>query len=192
MLYFTHHHTKKSYDASAKSARAFTLIELMVSIAIFGIIVTVGIGSVVSVTQAHRNALAQQASIDTVSFVFESMARQIRTGDNYACLSSVGNEWCEGISFNDQERERESIEYRYQDNNIIIEREDNTSFSLVSDADDVRVSGARFRLACTGISDDCQPRVSIHAEIDIRGGEDTMYVQTTVTQRALGAADTNE
>lgn len=63
----------------------FTLIEVMVAISVFSIVVTIGIGSLITTNKAYQQSQVQRAVIDNTSFVLESMAREIRTGGQYTC-----------------------------------------------------------------------------------------------------------
>ena len=57
---------------------AFTLIEIMVAVAIFAILLTAFTGFFLSAVQAQRKTLASQELIDNVSYNLEYMSRAIR------------------------------------------------------------------------------------------------------------------
>lgn len=63
----------------------FTLIEVMVSVSIFAIILTVGIGSLLTINNAYRKSQSERVVVDSLHFVLESMAREIRVGRNFVC-----------------------------------------------------------------------------------------------------------
>lgn len=63
----------------------FTLIEVMVAVSVFAIILTVGIGSLLTINNAYRKSQTERVVIDSLSFAVESMARELRTGYNYTC-----------------------------------------------------------------------------------------------------------
>ena len=65
--------------------QGFTLIEMMVSVALFAIVVTIGTGSLLSIINGNKKAEALSSVISNVNFALESMVRDIRTGTNYEC-----------------------------------------------------------------------------------------------------------
>ncbi len=90
--------------------RGFTLIELIVSIGIFMMFLAVGLGALLSLIDANKQARAVSTVVNNVSFALESMAREIRLGTTYYCGYSVMEETQDcattpfpGISFTSQE-----------------------------------------------------------------------------------------
>ncbi len=76
--------------------KGFTLIEIIVSLAIFSVVAVIAIGALVRVTSANRQAQAIQSGVNNVSFVLDAMSREMRVGTNYKCYSahtdfSMGN-----------------------------------------------------------------------------------------------------
>ena len=63
--------------------RGFTLVEMMVSVAIFSIIMTVGIGALVSIVDKYNVSQQEKKAADSLNFVLESLTREIRLGRNY-------------------------------------------------------------------------------------------------------------
>lgn len=60
--------------------KGFTLIELMVSVAIFSIVLLFALGSIISIVDANRKARTLTSVMNDVNFVFENMTRSIKTG----------------------------------------------------------------------------------------------------------------
>jgi len=71
-------------------SRGFTLIEIIVSLGIFSIVAVIAIGSLVRVTSANRQAQAAQAGVNNVSFIMDTMSRELRTGTGYTCNTGGG------------------------------------------------------------------------------------------------------
>jgi prepilin-type N-terminal cleavage/methylation domain-containing protein len=194
----------------------FTLIEVMVSVAIFSIIVTIGIGSLLSINTAHKKALANKTALDSVNFVMESIAKSIRTGDYYTCtpttddydaaaglfIANPSSDWGCGnptnpvssdlIQFNDSER-GERVSYRF--NNTIdpegtIERKIDTTGSWQKiTGEDISVESFKIVVVGNALDDGLQPRATIRVVFRVRvgGQEETIAMQTTVSQRSLDA-----
>jgi len=66
-------------------SRGFTLIEIIVSLAIFSVVAVIAIGALVRVTSANRQAQSIQSGVNNVSFIMDSMSRELRTATNISC-----------------------------------------------------------------------------------------------------------
>ncbi|MCD8494598.1 MAG: type II secretion system GspH family protein [Candidatus Pacebacteria bacterium] len=75
-------HTHRHHTESG-----FTLIEVMVSVSIFAIIVSVGIGALFNMNTSYTYSKAQQRLMDHINFAMETMSRELRTGFDYVCGS---------------------------------------------------------------------------------------------------------
>ena len=73
---------------SPKKISGFTLVEMIVALAIFSVVAVVAVGALVKVVNANRKAQIVQSSVSNIGFVLESMVREIRTGTNYDCEDS--------------------------------------------------------------------------------------------------------
>ena len=65
--------------------RGFTLIEMLVSVAIFSIVMVMALGALLSLSEANRRAELLSAATSNVNSSLESMSRSIRTGSVYHC-----------------------------------------------------------------------------------------------------------
>lgn len=68
--------------------KGFTLIEVLVSVAIFSVVMVVALGALLSMSVSNRKAETIKSVINNLNFSLDSMARAIRTGSNYHCGSS--------------------------------------------------------------------------------------------------------
>ena len=68
----------------------FTIIETMVSISIFLIIMTIGMGAFLNANVLHQKSQDTRSIMDSLSFVMEDMSRNLRTGSNYHCDIGMG------------------------------------------------------------------------------------------------------
>ncbi len=89
-----HHNSQRRHTG-------FTLIEVMVSVSIFAIILTVGIGSLLTINNAYRKSQSERAVIDNLNFALESMSREIRIGTQYVCSPNCSD--AKAIRFKDSE-----------------------------------------------------------------------------------------
>ncbi|MFM2424173.1 MAG: hypothetical protein RLZZ70_564, partial [Candidatus Parcubacteria bacterium] len=65
----------------------FTLIEMLVSLALFTIIATTTVGTLLVVIGGNSQSVAEQSAMSNLSFALDSMTREIRTGTEYYCGS---------------------------------------------------------------------------------------------------------
>ena len=72
--------------------RGFTLIELMVSVAIFTVVMVVALGALLSMAESDRKAQTLKTITNNLHFAVDSMSRAVRTGDSYHCGSFSGGD----------------------------------------------------------------------------------------------------
>jgi len=65
----------------------FTLIEMIVSVAIFSVVATITVGALLILIGTNQQLQAEQTVMTNLSFALDSMTREIRTGTNYYCTS---------------------------------------------------------------------------------------------------------
>jgi hypothetical protein len=94
----------------------------MIAISIFLIIVTLGMGALLNVSSLHNKSKDMLSIMDSLSFTMDDMSRNLRTGNDYYCLSSssdkaagsipdntptsgstLSGQNCMGIAFNNSE-----------------------------------------------------------------------------------------
>lgn len=71
---------KKQFQQSG-----FTLIEMIVSVAIFSIVATITVGALLILISTNQQLQTEQNIMTNLSFALDSMTREIRTGTNYHC-----------------------------------------------------------------------------------------------------------
>lgn len=71
--------------------QGFTLVEMIVSLAIFSIVVTVSVGALLVLVGTNQQLQGEQSVMTNLSFALDSMTREIRTGSGYYCISDTSN-----------------------------------------------------------------------------------------------------
>lgn len=71
--------------------KGFTLVEMIVSLAIFAIVAVVAVGALLKVTDANKKSQTLKTAINNLNFALESMSREMRVGANYAAGSAIGD-----------------------------------------------------------------------------------------------------
>jgi len=68
-------------------SKGFTLVEMLVAVAIFSVVMVIALGALLALSEADRKAQTLSSTINNLSFGLESMSRTIRTGIEYHCGS---------------------------------------------------------------------------------------------------------
>lgn len=68
----------------------FTLIEILVSVAIFSTVMVISLGALLAMSESDRKAQTLKSVINNLNFSLDAMGRSIRTGINYHCDVSTG------------------------------------------------------------------------------------------------------
>lgn len=186
--------------AKMNTKTGFTLIEMLVSLGLFAVVVTIGMGTLITLTDANAKSQSVQIAADNLAFALDAISRQMRTGYDYYCGSGVavsdgtafpsGSSNCtsgSAVAFTDS---RTGWRYGYQLNGTSLMRKIDkatpgtwqsvTASGVIVHEFDLEVTG-------TGLSDD-QPTATIYMEIEVGNQLDLgsyMALQTSVTQRQL-------
>jgi len=186
-------YTKKRSTRTVTRHRGFTLIEIMVSISIFVIIVTIGMGSLLSVMDAYRNIREKEVNIDNLNFVLENMSRTIRAGRSYSCATSSAVDCGLGgaaFYFNDQDGKRVIYSRKVTSSGGVMQRSIDGVTEDLTTTDAIDIKELQFFLTGSepgGSSDYDQPFVSIMIEGEtlVKDKKRTVILQTSITQRFL-------
>lgn len=189
----------------------FTLIEVMVAVSIFAIVMTVGVGALMSLNSAYKKSQTQRAAFDSLNFIVDTLGRDIRTGSRYV-QSPTPSDFDGSIpfppttgsnvfSFRNQDgcdityrRAVVSggvgiIERRIESNPILDCMLDSGGFETLTSEDIIDVTALRFFLrgSSNAVNDDQQPMVSfvIDAQTQLGAESTEITLQTSITQRLL-------
>jgi len=83
----TFHFTRSTLRSRDQRA-GFTLIEIIVSLAIFAVVAVVAAGALVRIIAANRQAQTLQSAVNNISFALESISRELRVATVYHCDTS--------------------------------------------------------------------------------------------------------
>ncbi len=84
----------------------FTLIEIIVSMAIFSVVAVVALSALVKIVSANKKAQTLLDSVTNLNFALDSMTREMRVGSTYYCSdsyvgkngSNLSKQTCDGTS----------------------------------------------------------------------------------------------
>lgn len=65
--------------------RGFTLVEMMVAVALFAVVMTISVGALLALVDANRKAQAVQSVMNNLNIALDGMVRNIRMGITYHC-----------------------------------------------------------------------------------------------------------
>jgi len=164
-----------------RDTRAFTLVELLVSIAIFTIIMIFAMGGIIAILDAYKKTQSIQSAMTNLNFALETMTRDIRFGTDYSCASP-----CNDISVVFRE-DNENIPIEFSlDEGAIIRKVDGVNQDLTANVDNVSIENMDFYTQGIGVGNG-QPKVTIVITGRAGFGETAseFTLQTTVSQRIL-------
>lgn len=172
---------------------------MMVSVALFSVVMLVGMSALFTLIAENRRAQALNSVITDLNFSLESMARTIRTGYEYGCNFSTGQDCPSGSSrfqhvglVDDREH---TIQYRFRESGgrgfierRLTDRATGASQGWIEiTSRNVDIENFNFFVFGASRGDQFQPRIMISlAGVAESGAERAEFaVQTTVTQRII-------
>lgn len=189
-----------------KNRGGFTLVELMVSLAVFSIVMTVSVGTLLVLVDMNAKAQALYSASTNLSFALDSLAREVRTGYHYYCVVDnppptimpdfdvVDPRDCNGGAFIAFIREEDGEQMAYRRNTIdgTIEVNDGSGWMPIT-ADDVFVESFEVVVENSdtlngGSGDSNQPTINLRVRGYVNNGLDTntdFFIQTRIVQRRI-------
>jgi type II secretory pathway pseudopilin PulG len=167
---------------------------MIVSVALFAIVITMVSAAYLNLIALDRNSRATSDTTNNISFAIDGMSRAIRTGTNYKCGGSGTNCWppaspSSTLTFtNDQ-----NIVVTYSldtVNHQIDECYDTTTCSAIPFTDpNVVVNTLSFYVRGVGVGDGVQPEVVIVANASVSVGQGrapvNFNIQTLASERGV-------
>lgn len=164
----------------------FTLVEMMVSVGLFAIVMTIGMAALLSMITENRRAQSVNSVTTNLNFALESMARNLRTGISYSC-AGLGN--CAGggsyITFTDQSGV--AVRYDYDAGGKRLTRT-KAGVTEALTSPDVEILDFAFYVRNVGSGDNAQPTIlfKLYGKIPEKNGVTSdLSLQTLITQRRL-------
>lgn len=164
--------------------KAFTLVELLVAVAIFSIIGGIASGIFVSALRAQKKSLVYQELLSQTSYLMEYMSRALRMARkdiDGVCIDAKLNYKIvdSGIKFMNY---KGGCQKFYLSGNQLKEEKG----AVISDLTSAGLSVSNFNINLFGQTqdDNLQPRLSFFLTIEEKE-ESKIKIQTTVSQRSL-------
>ncbi|MFA6585794.1 MAG: prepilin-type N-terminal cleavage/methylation domain-containing protein [Candidatus Paceibacterota bacterium] len=194
---------KKNIFKKNNKESGFTIIETMIAIAVFLIVVMIGMGALLNASLIHNKSQNMRSIMDNLSFIMEDMSRNLRIGYDYHCIDNgvpteTGPHNCvgtgRGISFKTPQGEQWVYMMLVDDNGFgYIEK--STAGGILDSfvrltPEEINLDGtSQFFVtgAKVGAEDNLQPFVTIKlvGKITYKGTDTPFSLQTSVSQRQL-------
>jgi len=185
-----------------RSAAGFTLIELVISIGVFSILVTLAVGSIARSLRTQRQLSAMIAANTNVSLALEQMAREIRTGYSFAPASGVvcndSSVPCISDELEFENAGGDLVAYRLVNNSIerIVTPQSGQDEIGYLTGNDAEVTYLSFVLVGKDARDKRPPRITIAISMAPQGSTRDVALQgietnlqTTVSSRSVDGSD---
>jgi prepilin-type N-terminal cleavage/methylation domain-containing protein len=193
----THIHTVPTHTKRCTYTDGFTLVEMMIAVALFSVVMTICVGSLLSLVDASRKAQALQSVMSNLNSTIDGMVRSLRMGSNYRVVSQTELSFTPyGADPNDDSKR---WVYKWEDTDgdlnpdRITKRYTPKGFSnpvtVNMTGSDVEISYVRFYVEGESTLDLTQPRVLIIirglAGAEKQKTKTEFNIQASATQRIL-------
>lgn len=170
--------------------KGFTLVELLVAVALFTLITTFALGAVLSIFDANRRAKSMKTVVDNLNFSIEDMARTVKFGGRYYCGEGTSTNDCQfGASSIAVTFEGRRIIYRWAGvNNPIVKCVDSSTICTEITSPETRIEYVRFYVMGSTLGDSLQPKVLavIKGYVGNKPTSQSIFsIQTSMSQRKL-------
>ncbi len=168
-----------------------TLIELMVSVALFSIVMTIVATAYIHMLSLDRRVRATNDVSNNLNFVVDTMARSIRTGSAYQCPGSSAPN-CPSpsgqSSFTFVDDQEKTVQYDLNSGQIRECYDTGCSFTPITDPR-ITISSLTFFVKGVGNTDTAQPFVTFiikgSINVDPQQSPVAFSIQTSAVQRQI-------
>jgi len=184
--------------------RGFTLIEMLISTAIFAVVMVISLGALLAMSESDRKAQTLKSVINNLNFSLDSISRTVRTGSNYQCGAGGDCASTPGTLFTFTAPGGSSVKYRFENTTtdasnaatvcgqsgavvgcIARSTDGGVNWAAVT-APEVIITKLSFFLLGTTANDQKQPKLTIllSGYVQATGIRQTVFnLETSVTQR---------
>jgi prepilin-type N-terminal cleavage/methylation domain-containing protein len=183
-----------------REEKGFSLVEMIVAVALFAIIMLVAVGALLALVDANRKARTLESVMNNLNISLDSMVRAMRMGSTYNCnatlIPSAAGGDCETgenlFSFapygSDVSQQNERYVYSFQDGRLYRSQTGGSNAMAIT-APEIEIEDLKFYTIGTEPGDIVQPKVVVvikgTAGSDKLKTRTTFYIQATAVQRSL-------
>ncbi|MDD2935508.1 MAG: type II secretion system protein, partial [Candidatus Pacebacteria bacterium] len=129
----------KTQNSKLKTDEGFLLVEVIVAVALFSVVMTVGIIALLSLVQANERSQRFKIVSNNLNLALESISKEIRVGTGFNCGADCSGD----TAFSFTSKDDEVIIYRLSTENRI-ERNINGGSYLDITAEDIVIDKLEF------------------------------------------------
>jgi len=165
--------------------KGFSMIELIVAIAIFSIVITIVLGLFINALRGYRKTLALQNVEENVRFLLNFMTKELRMVKSINSPNSPEGGWSSNLVIT--RSDDISVTYNFDATNNNLTRRATGPNPAAINSDDVKVTGKFY---ISGIGDNnLEPKLTVVLSVEnkaVRPEEKAMInVQVTLSQRNI-------
>lgn len=176
----------------------FTLAELVISVGLFTILMSIAVGGFIQAMRNQRMIISLMAINDGMSLTMEQMAREIRTGYNFCTKNYPITTLSECNSLDNSEiqfvnAKNQVVRYRLSNSGIEKGIGEEIGGGFIYNkitADNVDVKNLNFRLSGNNANDNYPPRITVGVSFssnspDVKKLNISIDAQTTISARII-------
>lgn len=174
--------------------KGFTLFEMIVAVAVFSVAAIIGVGALLSISDAQEKSISLRAVQDNLNFALETMGKEIRTGSSFHCGVDINDfsttpRDCSsgGPSFTFINNFVQTVTYRLVAGRFEKSTNGGLSFSAVTSSN-ITITRLTFYVRGAVAGDQLQPLMTTVLSGTSGTKEklkSVINIQTTITQRKL-------
>lgn len=174
--------------------KGFTLIEILVSLSVFVIVMTISLGAILSVTDMNEKVRTRKTAIDNLNFALDSMSRTIRFGTVYHCgggtISTPADCASGDTSMSVLASDGNRVTYSFSGGSLTKSINSGTPVAFTSP--EINITSVKFRVFGSAPYASDASNLQPQAIITVQGtvgtktkSQSTFSIETTVSQRRL-------
>jgi type II secretory pathway pseudopilin PulG len=168
-----------------QSFPGFTLVETLVSVAIFTFAIAMGTLVIVSMSHASKRVSVKDQAVQSAYYIMDSLTRSIRTGSDYI-RTPAGGEFSE-FSWKDQYGIQNQLRISGASPRGLEIKKENRDWMPLHDTEVLQIKNLDFVTNGEDKTDTVQSSVGMYIvfQYQYRGQSISLPVQTSLTQRTL-------
>jgi len=171
---------------SKKSGAGFTIIEMIIAVALFAVVALVSVSSILSIVDANQKARSLKSVMDNLHFALQGMSLALQVAEGSLVCSGGNCSLTGGTTLSFESADAEDVTYEFSAGSLFRSVDGGPPIAVT--APELRIDSGRFFLSGEGPTDNRQPLVIVTIE-GVAGPmgktESSFFVQTSITPRRL-------
>lgn len=170
----------------------FTLIELLVSIALFSVVITIALGSIITIADSNKKARSMMQIMNNLNFAVDSMTRSFKSGDapnnfvNFDKNCFTTNE----IDYADPDLNTRRVEYCVNSDGVLTKEIGSTGTAVPLTSTDVLIETVEFIPYGQGSNQQPALGIVLDGKVQVTPTISSRFtINTSVSQRKLNISN---